>query len=123
MVVNEEQAVTVRRIFFMFLQGYTAYAISKILTDENVPSSADCGRWHGQTVRRMLQNEKYKGDALLQKDFTVDFLRKKLKKNEGEIPRYYVEEDHEPIVGPWLFDYVQERLKERGDTPGRYSGV
>ena len=46
-----------------------------------------------------------------------------MKKNEGELPQYYVQEDHEPIISPWLFDYVQKRLKERGDVPGRYSGV
>lgn len=123
MVVNEEQAVTVRRIFFMFLQGYTAHAISKILTNEGIPTPAGCDFWYAKTIQSILQNEKYKGDALLQKDFTVDFLTKKMKKNEGELPQYYVKEDHEPIISPWLFDYVQKRLKERGDVPGRYSGV
>ena len=123
MVVNEEQAVTVRRIFFMFLQGYTAHSISKILTDEGVPTPCGCDVWYARTIQSILQNEKYKGDALLQKEFTVDFLTRKLKKNEGELPQYYVKEDHEPIISPWLFDYVQKRLKERGDVPGRYSGV
>lgn len=123
MVVNEEQAVTVRRIFFMFLQGYTAHSISKVLTDEGVPAPCGGTVWYARTIQSILQNEKYKGDALLQKEFTVDFLTRKLKKNEGELPQYYVEEDHEPIISPWLFDYVQKRLKERGDVPGRYSGV
>lgn len=123
MVVNEEQAVTVRRIFFMFLQGYTAHSISKILTDEGIPTPGGRNVWYARTIQSILQNEKYKGDALLQKEFTVDFLTKKLKKNEGELPQYYVKEDHEPIISPWLFDYVQKRLKERGDVPGRYSGV
>lgn len=123
MVVNEDQAVTVRRIFFMFLQGYTAHSISKILTDEGVPTPCGCDVWYAKTIQSILQNEKYKGDALLQKQFTVDFLTKKLKKNEGELPQYYVKEDHEPIISPWLFDYVQKRLKERGNCPGRYSGV
>lgn len=123
MVVNEEQAVTVRRIFFMFLQGYTAHSISKVLTNEGVPTPCGCTVWYARTIQSILQNEKYKGDALLQKEFTVDFLTRKLKKNEGELPQYYVEEDHEPIISPWLFDYVQKRLKERGDVPGRYSGV
>lgn len=123
MVVNEEQAVIVRRIFFMFLQGYTAHSISKILTDEGVPTPCGCDVWYARTIQSILQNEKYKGDALLQKEFTVDFLTRKLKKNEGELPQYYVKEDHEPIISPWLFDYVQKRLKERSDVPGRYSGV
>ena len=123
MVVNEEQEVIVRRIFFMFLQGYTAHSISKILTDEGVPTPCGCDVWYARTIQSILQNEKYKGDALLQKEFTVDFLTRKLKKNEGELPQYYVKEDHEPIISPWLFDYVQKRLKERSDVPGRYSGV
>lgn len=123
MVVNEEQAVTVRRIFFMFLQGYTAHAISKALTDEGIPTPGGADAWYVRTIQSILQNEKYKGDALLQKEFTVDFLTKKLKKNEGELPQYYVKEDHEPIISPWLFDYVQKRLKERGNVPGRYRGV
>jgi hypothetical protein len=123
MVVNEEQAVTVRRIFRMFLQGYTPHRIAAILTEDNVTAPSGGNAWNQQTVRRMLSNEKYKGDALLQKEFTVDFLQKKRKKNEGELPQYYVEEDHEPIISPWLFDYVQKCLKEREDVPGRYSGV
>lgn len=123
MVVNEEQAVIVRRIFFMFLQGYTAHSISRILTDEGIPTPCGCDVWYARTIQSILQNEKYKGDALLQKEFTVDFLTRKLKKNEGELPQYYVKEDHEPIISPWLFDYVQKRLGERGDVPGRYSGV
>lgn len=124
MVVNEEQAVTVRRIFFMFLQGYTAHMTASLLTADRVPTPCGCDTWSGMTVRRILSNEKYKGDALLQKEFTVDFLQKKLKKNEGELPQYYVEKDHEPIISPWLFDYVQKKLNARfeiGNT--RYSGV
>lgn len=124
MVINEEQAVTVRRIFHMFLQSYTPHTIAALLTEDGIPSPCGCDSWSGMTIRRMLSNEKYKGDALLQKQFTVDYLRKKMKKNEGELPQYYVEEDHEPIISPWLFDYVQERLQEQLDIGNtRYSGV
>jgi DNA invertase Pin-like site-specific DNA recombinase len=124
MIINEQQAVAVRRIFHMFLQGYTPHTIASLLTADGVPTPCGCDIWNQQTVRRMLSNEKYKGDALLQKEFTLDFLRKKKKKNEGELPQYYVEEDHEPIISPWLFNYVQQRLDSRfviGNT--RYSGV
>ncbi len=123
MVINEDQAVTVRRIFLLFLQGYTPHTIAKILMGENITAPGGGDDWSQQTIRRMLSNEKYKGDALLQKEFTVDFLTKKMKKNEGELPQYYVKEDHEPIISPWLFDYVQERLAERIDGNERYSGV
>lgn len=123
MVVNEEQAVIVRRIFHMFLQGYTSHTIARILTKDKVQTPCGGGRWRSNTIRGILTNEKYKGDALLQKEFTVDFLKKKMKKNEGELPQYYVEGDHEPIISPWLFDYVQEKIAKRKDYATRYSGV
>lgn len=123
MVVNEEQAVIVRRLFFLFLQGYTPHTIAQILTNEQAPSPVGMDTWNSTTVRRVLSNEKYKGDALLQKEFTIDFLQKKMKKNEGELPQYYIHEDHEAIVSPWLFDYVQERLNKRSEIGNtRYSG-
>lgn len=126
MVVNEEQAVIVRRIFRMFLQGYTPHAMAQLLTEEAVPAPAGGKTWNQSTIRRLLSNEKYKGDALIQKEFTVDYLKKKVKINEGELPQYYVKEDHEAIVSPWLFDYVQERLTERLELKEtksqRYSG-
>jgi hypothetical protein len=59
-------------------------------------------------------NEKYKGDALLQKGYTVDFLTKKRKKNEGEIPQFYVENSHPAIIEPDEFDAVQAELERRG---------
>lgn len=65
------------------------------------------GKWCEATVKSILTNEKYKGDALLQKSITVDFLTKKIKANEGEVPQYYVEGDHEAIIRPEIFDGVQ----------------
>ncbi len=75
------------------------------------------------TISSILRNEKYKGDALLQKKFTVDFLQKKLKKNEGEVPQYYVEGNHEAIISPAVFDLVQAEMDRRAQSPVRYSGV
>ena len=69
-----------------------------------------------------LRNEKYKGDARLQKKFTVDFLQKKMKVNEGEVPQYYVENSHEAIIDPLLFDRVQEELARRKALGRSYSG-
>lgn len=124
MVVNEEQAAVVRRLFFLFIQGYTPHTIAQILTAEGIKTPVGCDVWNQQTVRRILSNEKYKGDALLQKEFTINYLEKKTKKNEGELPQYYIEGDHEAIIAPWFFDYVQELLKKRKDVVnGRYSGV
>jgi site-specific DNA recombinase len=75
------------------------------------------------TVKRILSNEKYKGDALLQKTYTVDYLTKKTKVNEGEIPQYYVEGDHEAIIEPAVFDEVQIELERRCPGKNRHSGV
>ena len=118
MVVNCEQAVIVRRIFRMYMQGYTARKIAKTLASEGVVSPGGLEHWRGGTVLSILSNEKYKGDALLQKVFTVDYLQKKLKKNEGELPQYYVEGNHEAIISPWLFDYIQEIKRYRDETYG-----
>ena len=77
-------------------------------------------RWSASTVESILTNEKYKGDALLQKKFTVDFLTKKQKVNEGEVPQYYVTNSHPAIIEPELFDLVQYELKTR-KTDGRFT--
>ena len=122
-VVNPEQAETVRLIFHLFLEGMTPHSIAANLTSRGIKTPAGKDVWNQQTVRRMLSNEKYKGDALLQKEFTVDFLQKKMKKNEGEIPQYYVEGNHEAIISPAVFDMVQAEIAKRTKSGSRYSGV
>lgn len=87
LLINEEQAKIVRKIYGYFLQGRSPYQIAKILTEQNIPTPSDKGKWCGATVKSILSNEKYKGDALLQKNITVDFLTKKIKPNEGEVPQ------------------------------------
>ena len=125
LVVNEEQAQVVRHIFEMFLTGMTSHGISTRLTEEGIPSPGRKPKWSGSTVSSILQNEKYKGDALLQKMFTANFLTKKMKKNKGEIPQYYVKNNHEAIIDPATFDFVQTEIKKRGSCmPGQqYSGM
>ena len=123
LIVNPEQAALVRRIYGMFLTGMTPHSIAKQLTDEGIPSPAKKAKWNACTIARMLTNEKYKGDALLQKTFTVDFLTKKKKVNEGEIPQYYVTGNHEAIIEPAVFDMVQREMESRHPGKNRYSGV
>lgn len=128
MVVNEGQAKIVRMIFRMCLQGYSAHTIALKLTEKEIPTPSGHKKWHQSTVYSILGNEKYKGDALLQKGYTVDFLTKKTKKNNGELPQYYVEGDHEAIIAPQLFDYTQKYISAKHeffDTKchGRCSGV
>lgn len=123
-VVNQEQAKIVKLIFRLFLEGMTPHSIAAELTDTGIKSPGGKDKWNSATVRRMLSNEKYKGDALLQKEFTVDYLQKKTKKNEGEVPQYYVEGNHEAIIEPSVFDLVQTELAKRSKkSEARYSGV
>ena len=90
LVLNEDEAKIIRRIYGLFLQGRSPYAIAKVLTSEGIPTPGGKKVWGKAVVLSILTNEKYKGDALLQKVYTTDFLTKKKKKNEGEILQYYV---------------------------------
>ena len=122
-VVNPKEAETVKLIFSLFLEGLSPHSIAAELTRCSIKTPGGKDVWNPQTVRRMLSNEKYKGDALLQKEFTVDFLNKKTKKNEGEVPQYYVEGNHEAIISPTVFDLVQAELEKRKRGGSRYSWV
>lgn len=121
-IVNEEQAVIVRRIYKEFLDGKTPCMIANLLTKEGIPTPAGKTKWRPSTISSILQNEKYKGSAILQKEFTLDFLTKKRKKNEGEVPQYYIEHSHEAIVSPEIFEMVQLELKRRKELGKSYSG-
>ncbi len=124
LVVNQAQAETVRQIFKWFLEGLSPYAIAKKLTEMTTPTPTGKEKWYPSTVKSILQNEKYKGDALLQKEYTVDFLTKKRAKNDnGALPQYYVEGDHEAIIDPETFELAQIELHRRTESRTRYSGV
>ena len=118
--VVPEQAETVRHIYDLFMSGMTTFMVAKQLTAEEIPTPSGKTKWSASTVESILTNEKYKGDAILQKRFTVDFLQKKMKVNEGEVPQYYVENSHEAIVSPELFDQVQEEMERRKKLGRRY---
>ena len=120
--VVPEEAIVVHRIYTRFMEGLTPGAIAKELTADGIPTPSRKQRWQTSTVESILQNEKYKGAALLQKCFTVDFLTKKRKVNEGEVPQYYVEHSHEPIITPEEFDKVQTELARRKQISRQYSG-
>jgi site-specific DNA recombinase len=105
-IVAKEAAI-VHQIYKLFLTGKTPSGIAKHLTENSIPTPSGKNNWQPSTVLSILQNEKYKGDAVLQKTFTIDFLTKKMKVNKGEIPQYYVENSHPAIVSPEAFDLVQ----------------
>ena len=123
LVVNPDQAIVIKQIYSLFLQGMTPYGIAKKLTEDGIISPGKKQKWSASTIKHILANEKYKGDALLQKSYTVDFLTKKKKLNEGEIPQYYVENNHEAIIDPEVFDMVQIELEKRQIEKTRHSGV
>lgn len=128
-----EQADIVRRIYNNFLAGATYLEIAKRLTEENVPTMGGGNRWFSERIKSILKNEKYKGDALLQKTYITDPISKRVKKNNGELPMYYVENSHPAIIERRIFDRVQEEIARRAGKKkvkqtgtktelGRYSG-
>ena len=122
MQVVESEAKIVRQIYGMFLDGQTPSSIAAFLTKQRIPTPAGREKWQSSTVKSILTNEKYKGDALLQKTFTVDFLSKKAKINEGEVPQYYVEKSHPAIVSAEVFDLTQYEMRRRA-RKGRHTSA
>ena len=113
LVINPEEAKIVVLIYQMFINGKSPLTIARYLTEQGIPTPGGKTNWQTTTVKSILTNEKYKGDALLQKSFTIDFLSKKTKTNTGEIPQYYIEGNHEAIISPEEFDLVQAELERR----------
>ena len=120
-IVNEEARI-VREIYDLFLSGKTPKTIAKILMERGVPSPGGKLKWYDNTIYSILQNEKYTGAALLQKKFTVDFLTKKQKINEGEVPQYYVKNSHPAIIDPQIWELTQMELSRRRTIGKSYSG-
>ena len=118
-----EEAEIVRYIFRHFIKGQTPYKIAAELTAQGVPTPGGKQKWTTGTIKSILTNEKYKGDALLQKKFTVDFLTKKTKRNEGEVQQYYVENSHPAIITPEEFDLVQAEFEKRAKCGKQYSNT
>ncbi len=115
--VVPEEAEIVRSIYRMFIEGQSTNAIARHLTEQRIPTPAGKEKWQRQTIESILRNEKYRGSALLQKKFTVDFLQKRMKVNEGEVPQYYVEHSHEAIIEPEEWEKVQlELARRKNDT-------
>lgn len=96
--INETEAVIVRRIFNLYLQGYGKQSIANILNDEGVCRRHNQKKWYTYTVSYILNNERYMGDALLQKSYTTEGLPFKKVRNKGERPQYYVENSNPAIV-------------------------
>lgn len=125
LVINPQEAEIVKRIFLEYLEGASCQKIAKGLMRDGILTSRGNPRWHDSSIRLILENEKYMGDALLQKTYTVDFLNKKRIKNNGIMPKYYIEDHHEAIIPKELFMRVQEEIARRSserDLQGRRKG-
>lgn len=113
LIIIPEEAAVVKRIFELYLQGLGAYKIARALESERVRTTTGKEKWHHETIYKMLQCEKYMGDAILQKTYTIDFLTKKKVMNNGYVKKYYVRNSHEAIISKEQFYHVQEEMKKR----------
>jgi hypothetical protein len=128
-----DEAETIRRIYRRYLAGASLGQIKDELERDGVPTAQGVKGWSYQVIRNILANEKYAGDALLQKTYTTDCISKRVRKNQGERPMYYVENSHDAIIPKEVFRRVQTEMARRaskrkvmqrsGKTEqGKYSG-
>ena len=108
-----EEAEIVRLIYTLFLDGYSMTRIKKILENKGYLTAQGKKVWNESLIRSILKNEKYVGDALLQKTFTSDCITHKVVKNHGERPMYLVTDHHVPIVDRDTYNRVQQELARR----------
>ena len=121
--IDENEAQLVRYIYKLFLvDGLTCHAIATRLNKEGFKTKKD-NSWSKNSVRAILTNEKYKGDAILQKGFVENYLDHKVVKNNGVLPKYYVENSHGAIVERAEWDMVQEELNRREAIAEYYSAA
>ncbi len=111
--INESEAEIARYIFDQYLQGYGAYTIAKQLILLNKKNKKGEAKWSDSGIRGIISNEKYKGDLLLGKTFTVDPISKRRLENMGEEDQFYIKSHHEPIISREMWDKAQEIRKGR----------
>ena len=104
-----------------FTEDFVTGRIARELEKDDVPNWNGKARWYEGSIRKMLSNEKYKGDALLQKTYTVDFLSKKRVINKGEVPKYYVEESHPAIIDKDTWEAVQFEMERKKAYTEKYN--
>ncbi len=115
LVIVPEEAEVVRLIFRLYLEGMSVAGIKRHLEGKGILTATGLNKWNEATIYQMLSNEKYMGDALLQKTYTADYLTKKKLKNNGEIRQYYITDDHEAIIPREIFHAVQQEMRRRAE--------
>lgn len=130
-IINKEEAEIVKRIYREYLEGKSTHQIVSELEADKIPTPAKkvdkdgnlmCN-WRPSTIISILANEKYKGDALLQKTYVTDFLSHKAKKNNGELSQYYIKDSHEAIIPPEEWEMVQVETARRNKPSYKHSGA
>lgn len=109
----ESEAVIVKKIFELYLNGWGVRKIKKYLEENRIKTVTGKDVWSISIIDRILSYEKYVGDVLIQKSFTEDFLTGKRKKNEGELDMYFIKNDHQAIISRDKFEAVQERKAKK----------
>jgi DNA invertase Pin-like site-specific DNA recombinase len=122
LVIVPEEAELIKRIYLEYLEGASLLQIARSLEADGILTAANKPKWRPETLKKILQNEKYIGDALLQKTYTVDFLSKKRVVNNGIVPQYYVENSHEPIIPREIYMMVQEEMIRRANLHAGKNG-
>ena len=122
LIINKDEAKVIRRIYNEYLEGKSCQAIAKGLMKDGIPTATGNSKWWDSSIIGILTNEKYHGDVLLQKTYTIDFLNHKRVKNNGIAQQYYIEQNHEPIVSKEMFDKVQDEKERRALMKGNLVG-
>ncbi|AZQ41957.1 recombinase family protein [Streptococcus periodonticum] len=110
LIINPEEAKIVKRIYNLYLSGMGVHVIAKLFNEEKV-STVDGGKWYSSTITNILKNEKYKGDAILQKYYFAE-IKAKQRLNQGQVQQYLITDNHEAIVSREDWEAVQKRLKQ-----------
>lgn len=121
LVINEEQAAIVRRIYRCYLEGFSLHGIARALNAENIPGVRGNVKWCATTIQRLLENEKYKGDLLMQKTFTANYLTRQHVKNTGQLNQYYIPQNHPEIIPVEEWEAVQEEIARRRSFVKKHS--
>lgn len=112
-----DEAEIIREIYERYLSGESLYGIKCYLEAKEIPTPAGCSVWRQETIRSILSNEKYKGDAIINKTYVSDCISKRVKVNNGERNKYYIENNHPAIIDAGTFARVQEEIARRSGKP------
>jgi len=118
LIIKEDEAAVVRRIYLEYLNGKGSFAIARELTKDNIPPVRSAEKWNGSVVKEILQNPIYEGDLILQKTYTTEVLPYTKKRNRGEIPQFFIKDNHEPIITREQREMVREIYEYRKNQMG-----